>query len=404
MEKSEFAEKYPKSMVAYVALIFLAMFIYGISNQAIGTLISRIIEHYDIKMAFAGLLSSFSSAGNFAAIFVITIFVGRVNKMILMGMSLLFYSTSLYLISVAPPFGLVLATFALIGVFGATTDTLVNSLVADLMPGKISLGISLLHGMFGLGGLCGPIVIERLAANLNWEQVYFIISMLFLTYLVIYAVFVRLHWKLLSTRMSNEKQSGFGLSDIALFFMKKRHVLLLVTVFFYGGNQITLSVWIKRYVETYLNEPLWGAYTLSAMWLGIAICRLFISPLVKASSPIKICVGNFISALALVAGLLSGSVFGIAAASLVVGLSSGLTLPLVLALGCEWNKEKTALGTMVPFTVFFIACVLFPPLSGLISDQMGIPWGVALGAASAILTALFSGILNAGMKKEITVC
>jgi len=164
-------------------------------------------------------------------------------------------------------------------------------------------------------------------------------------------------------------------------------------MFFYAGSQITVAVWIKRYVETHLNEPAWGAYALSAMWLGTAISRLLISPGLKISASLKICLGNLISAIALTAGLSGSSVYGITAASLVVGLSSGLTIPLVLALGCEWHKEKTAFGSMMPLTALFISCVVFPPFSGLVSDLLGIPWGLAIGAVCAALTAVFSGFL-----------
>ena len=386
--------------LGYVTLIFIVMFFYGFSNQAIGTLITRIIEHYGIRMAQAGLLSSFTSAGNFAAIFVITIFVGRINKMLLMGASLFFYAASLYMVSAMPLFGIILVCFALIGIFGATIDTLTNSLLADLMPKNISRNMSLMHGLYGLGGLCGPIVIEALAGLLSWAQVYFIISIAFFIYVSAYAAFLAWHRSLLTTRMSHEKQGQFGVSDILRFFTQKRNVLLWIAMFFYGGNQSTLAVWIKRYVETHLDMPAWGAYALSAMWLGTAVCRLVISPNIKASSPMNICVGNLISALVLAAGLLSASAQGITAASLAVGLSSGLTVPLIIALGCELYKVKTAFGTLMPFTALFIAYVVFPPFSGFVSDSLGIPWGVAIAAMSAFLTAVFSNRLGANLKTE----
>ena len=383
----------------YIGLLFFVMFIYGISNQAIGTLITRIIEHYGIRMAQAGLLSSFINAGNFVAIFIITVFVGRINKMILMGAGLFFYAVSLCLISVAPPFGVILVCFSLIGVFGATIDTMTNSLSADFRPDNVSRTMSMLHGFFGLGGLCGPIVMEALAEKLNWEQVYFFVSLAYFIFVSVYAVFVRWQWRLLILHIYREKQARFGFSDMVRFFSQKRNALLWIATFFYGGNQTTIAVWIKRYVETHLNAPAWGAYALSAMWLGTAICRLVISPNIKASSQRKIFFGNIITAIVLAAGLLGGSAGGIAAASLVVGLSSGLTLPLLLANGCEWFPEKTAFGTLMPFTAFFMASVVFPPLSGLVSDSWGIPWGVALGGASAFLTAVFSGLLEARLKK-----
>jgi len=393
MNKQRFAQ-------GYISLIFLVVFLYGISRQAIGTLITPIIEYYGIKMAQAGLLSSFFSAGSFAAIFVITIFAGRINKMILMGASLFLYAISLYLISTAPQFGILLASFALIGVFGATVDTLTNSIIADLRPQNISWNISLLHGIYGIGGLCGPVAMERLSAVLSWTQVYFTISLAFIVYLIVYALFVKRQWRQLTMRMSREKQTRFGFSDIIQFFARKRHILLWVSVFFYSGNQTTMGIWIKRYVEIRLNTALWGAYALSAMWLGIVISRLLISPNIKASSLRKICVGNCISAIVLTAGLLSGSAQGITAASLAVGLASGFTIPLIVATCCEWHPEKTALGSLMPYTAIFVSSVVFPPLSGLVSDLLGISLGLAISAVCALAAAVFSGILDARLKSE----
>ena len=383
-----------------MALVFFVMFIYGISTQAVGALITRIIEHYGIRMAQAGLLSSFSSAGNFIAIVLITLVVGRINKMVLMGAGLFFYAASLCLISLTPPFAIILVCFAQIGIFGATVDTMTNSLVADLLPDNISRSLSLLHGLFGLGGLCGPVIIEYFAGVLRWEQVYFALSLAYFVYLVIYAAILRWQWSILTTRVSREKQAQFGFSDMVKFFAEKRNVLLWTATFFYAGNQSTLAVWIKRYVETHLNAPVWGAYALSAMWLGTAVSRLVISPSIKASSPKKIFFGNGITAVVLIAGLWSGSAIGVTAASLAVGLSSGLSLPLLLAMGCEWNPERTAFGTLMPFTAFFISSVVFPPFSGFVGDSLGIVWGVAVGAASAFLTAVFSGMLDLNLKSR----
>jgi len=338
--------------------------------------------------------------GSFVAIFIVTIFVGRINKIFLLGVSFFFLSASLFLISTAPLFGIILICFALVGIFAATMDTMINSLIADLMPGNVSLSISLLHGTFGLGGLCGPIIIERLADNLSWMQVYFTLSIVFLSYLISHGVFIKWQWSLLATHLSSSKQTRIGFSDIVQFVKRKRHTLLLLTMFFYGGNQITLVIWIKRYVETHLNEPAWGAYALSALWLGIAISRLIISPGIKAPSSRKIYIGNLTSALALIIGLLSSSALGTVIASFVVGLSSGFTIPLVVALACEWHRENTALGTTMPLTTLFTASIVFPPFSGLISDLLGIPWGVAVAAVSAILVAVFSGLLEMHLKSE----
>ena len=154
-----------------------------------------------------------------------------------------------------------------------------------------------------------------------------------------------------------------------------------------------MAVWIKRYVETHLNVPVWGAYALSAMWMGTAVSRLFISPNVKAPSVQKIFFGNAIAVIVLTSVLFSGSASVLAAAALVVGLSSGFTVPVVIAMSCEWHPEKTSLGTVMPYMAISIASVVFPPLSGLISDLLGIPWGFAVGAVCAFLSVVFSGLL-----------
>ena len=386
----------------YIPVLFFAMFIFGINSQALGTLITRIIAHYDIQMAQAGLLSSFLSIGSVTAAFTVAIFAGRVNKMILLGISIFLLAGGLFLLSRAPVFGILMAGFSLLGIFGATMDTLINSLVADLMPGKISTGMSLLHGIFGLGGLSGPIIIDFLARSLSWSLVYLTLSIAFLVFLVFYSVLLRWQWKNLVIVVSGGKKAGFDFSDIVQFLKKKKHILLMLTIFFYGGNQITMIIWVKRYVEIFLDVPAWGAFALSSLWLGIALSRLIVAPTVRASSPRKIFIGNLVSAAVVTAGLLSQSAPGILIASFASGLASGFTIPLILALGCEWNREKTAMGTMVPYTALFSAAILAPPLSGLIGDLAGIPWSVAVSAFSAVFAALFAGILDAHIKNEKT--
>ena len=374
--------------------LFLAMFFYGISNLAIGTLITRIIEHYSINMAQAGLLSSFISAGNFLAILVFSVLSGRLSKMILTGASVFFYGASLFFVSIIPPFGILLADFSLMGIFMSVMDMTSNSLTADLGPDRVDRNMSYLHGIFGLGGLCGPVVLERLAHLMSWAEVYRVLGTAYFVYFIVYSMFIMRQWNSLSQGLNTGKSERIGFGEIIGYFRLKRNLLLFFALFFYGGNQSIMAVWIKRYVETYLNVPAWGAYSLSAMWLGIAISRLFISPAIRCPPPLKICIGNLITALTLTAGLLCGFAPGIAAAALLTGLSSGLTLPLVMALSCEWYPEKTAFGTMMAFMAFYTSFVVFPPLSGFLSDLFGIPWGVSAAVFCALMASLFSGRLS----------
>ena len=384
----------------YVALLFLVMIIFGASKQAFGALISRIIAHYDITMAQAGLLFSVNSVGNFVALFIIAVFAGRINKMLLIGLSMFLMTISIFLISAAPPFSLMFVCFAFMGIFGTTAETLINPLVADLRPVNVSRNMSWMHGLYGLGGLGGPIVIERLISRMSWARIYFLLSAVFIVYLIVYAIVVRRQWSTLTQYVSNEKQSQFGFADILKFFTLKRNILLWLTMGFYVGSQSILSTWIKRYVEIQLGLPVWGAYALSALWLGTTASRLLISPNIKASPLLQICVGNLISVAALIAGLLSGSAGGITAATLMVGLSSGFTLPLVLAISCEWYPKKTTFGTLMLSTASFIAFIIFPPFSGFVSDHSGMLWGVAVGAACTFLATAFSGVLYFNLKSN----
>ena len=379
-----------RTVQGYVVLIFFVMFIYGLCAQIIGALISRIILHYNIQMSQAGLLPSFQYAGNFIAVFLVIVFSGRINKIIMLGISIFFLSGSLCLISTAPLFGILLINFSLMGTFFATLDTLINSLVADLRPDSIKTSISVLHGLYGLGGLSSPIVIERLVVRFNWTQVYFIAGIVLLVFFAAYALFVKLNWRALSVCLPHAGQMRFGFLDIIQFFKVKRNAFLWVSMFSYVGSHSILSIWIKRYVETHLNKPVWGAYALSAFWIGVALSRIVVSPNIKAPSLLKIMTGNLISALSVTAGLLSGSVYGITAAAFMAGLCAGFTIPLLVAQSCEWHQEKTAFGSLMALTAVFMSFVVFPPFSGFISDNLGIRWGVAFGVVCSTMAAVFS--------------
>ena len=384
----------------YIALLFFAMIMFGASKQAFGALISKIIAHYDIKMVQAGLLYSINSAGNFVSFFIVAIFVGRINKMLILGSSIFFMALSMFLISTAPAFGLLFVCFALLGIFAATSDTMSNPIIADLRPDKLSGNISMLHGLYGVGSLCGPIIMEALSGRLSWSQIYGSISLVFIIYLVIYSVVVKRQWKTLTMYISNEKQSRISISDILKFFTEKRNILLWITMLFYIGNQGVLSAWIKRYVEIQLGLPVWGAYALSALWLGTTIGRLFISPNLKVPTSLQVFFGNLIALVSMIAGLSSGSAMGITAAAFIVGLGAGSTYPLLFAIGCGWYPGKTAFGVLMPSTASFIGFVIFPPFSGFVSDHFGMLFGILVSTVCGLFTTVLSGMLHLNIRAQ----
>ncbi len=156
----------------------------------------------------------------------------------------------------SPWWGGVVGAAALLGVAGGGVDAGLNTVVA--LDGESRL-MNLLHGCYGIGAACGPLVVTlTLVATSTWRPAYIVLMVLeavmAVTWVVMRNRFPRL------PAVTDEPASPTAPTDRALRGML---VLSFGVFFFAAALESTTASWAASYLR--------GPVGLSAVWAGLAV-------------------------------------------------------------------------------------------------------------------------------------
>ncbi len=154
-------------------------------------------------------------------------------------------------------------------------DMVANALVADLHADRKERALSLLHAIFGVGALLGPLYARVLVdATGAWTNAYTLLGAAGLA--------------VLASRLSLRARRGAQRSPVpaaarggAGRLLRSRDVWLLAAILFlYVVHQSGLTVWLPTYMEREMGASKWLASVgPSLLWLGIVAGRFLTSAL-----------------------------------------------------------------------------------------------------------------------------
>ena len=162
-----------RSRALLTGYVYLLMFVYAFSMTMIGPLMPDLVGHYRISLASGGLLVTFMSAGGVAAMLLGGALSDRASKARLIALCFLAYGLVLLLAGRGPRLGLLYVLFFALGASTRYMDVLANALVADVHADHKERALSLLHAIFGIGALVGPLYARLLADSTgSWTNAY----------------------------------------------------------------------------------------------------------------------------------------------------------------------------------------------------------------------------------------
>ncbi len=379
----------------------LLMMAYGFSVTMIGPLLPDILAGYGLNLSSGGLFETFRSIGGIIAAFVGGLVSDRVSKKWLVALMFAGYGLTLAAIGRAPEHALLLLLFFTLGFTTRLVDSVSNALTADLYPTSSGTALNLLHMMFGVGALLGPLFARAvLNAHASWQSTYGSLVGLCAFVLVFYvlALYVSRHrWGFPIHRTAG--MTGRGIQPGFLRSMMRSLPLWMAAgiMFLYAGHQATMSVWLPLYVENDLGGSVFVASLGSSMfWIGI-VCGRFVSMLLvrQVRAEIIVAMGCILGGILLGAGFLSHSAEMLLAASLLTGLLTGGTIPLLISVTCAWFPASTGSVSAFIYLSASVARAIIPWLTGVLGQQISLPFGMAL----AWLTLLTAGILSYVMQR-----
>ena len=354
----------------------LIMIAYSSSMTVLPVVLSDLILQFSISSSQAGMMSSLISLGALSALVSSTYLQGRVRKSSVIVLAGVAASTVLVIISFSRSFAFILPCFYLQGFFlSGFLDPNVNAFMIDLNPANSGRYVSVLHALYGTGGLIAPLVFQQVIRHSGWQGVYLAAAaFLFMLTLPLGITGIKAGRESVPVI---KKDSKLTLKTINEFFSKRRNLLLLTCMFFYSATQNTHVLWIIRYMTTVLNNSGYGAIALSGFWVCCTICR-FVMPYVPGKPMLKFALGLLPGAVFLALGFLSGSALLLIVASCVFGLFGGHSIPTLVNECARQYPGATTFPSMLMFLSMHIASTIMAVLIGMASARFSLQYSIII--------------------------
>ena len=373
-----------------LALAFLAFIFIGMNDGVGGVLLPSLEQHYGLdKGGVSGLFFSGSIGYLLAALSSgpLTRLLGQ-RRFLTLGSGCLVFGMGLAML--APPWPLLLAAMAVVGLGMAVVDAGLNTYVAGLPNNSARLND--LHAFYGGGALVGPLLASGLlAVGAGWNTVYGVLAVCALLLVGGFAVIFPTTPAAPAPSASAPREGNVLRATLRLPMVWLGAALLAV----YVGLEVSVGSWAYSVLtESRGVAPGLAGALVSGYWLGLTAGRVVLGRVAGrwGNGPV-------------IAGSLGGTVLGLlvwglapgtAAAGLgllVAGFSLGPIFPTMIALAATFVPSR-----LLPSAIGFMASMgaggasLFPWLAGQLAARLGLPAISAYALAlSLVLLAVWGG-------------
>ena len=161
--------------------------------------------------------------------------------------------------------------------------------------------------------------------------------------------------------------------------------MILGAAVFYGGAQLGITSWIVHYMSERFNNADLGSVCLSVYWITATISRI-VAPKMPLPPKKLLVYGTGIAGIAHLLGVISGSAIAMLIATGVIGLASGLFIPMLVAESSRGNEHRTSLSTSAVFLLLCASRMTMPLMMGAASAS-SMAAAMILPAIATILSA-----------------
>jgi fucose permease len=361
----------PPLLRAQLGLCFFAFILIGANDGAFGVLIPSMRSHYGVSNATIGLLFLFASVGYLTAAFNSGLLVAKLGNrlFLLLGVGTFLFASTM--ISLMPPFTILLFMLFPLGFGGAILDAGLNAYIAGL-PRNTAL-LNYLHAFYGTGALLGPIIASGLLAiGFGWNSVYIV----WIGICIVLGVGVVFTFKG-HKRAENEKTEKTETKQNVLFTALAMRIVWLGALFllFYVGTEVSLGSWSYSFLtEERHGVPLLMGWAVSGYWLGLTLGRLTLARValnLGEKRMIQVCIAGVVAGVLLIwlVPLNGVSAFGLC----LTGYCLGPIFPTTIAL-----MSRLVPARILPSAIGFLASLgsmgaaLFPWLAGNLAQFIGL--------------------------------
>lgn len=379
-----------KDIKIYNASLKLSYIATAIWSGTLAVLLSDIINSYSLTGTREGLMSSMISMGALAALFAFIAVQGRLKKPQIITVCGFLASIMLMIKGIPMPFTLFLIACFLMGFGHGAVDSYQSSFVADLNPGNMAKHIGSLHGIFGIGGILTPIVLQRLLTRFDWRTIYVMVGIACMVLIAQFAVVA--HYMKSRVSVASRIEPKLTVAGIRKFFGERRNVFLLFCIFFGAAAQSGIIVWTIRYVSVSFGNPEIAAICLFAFWITSTVSRFYAPHLPLQPSQV-LAGGAFVSALIWAAALTINLPLAILIACGLTGLMSGCCISMALGEGAAIDPNKAGFSTNILMIFKTIGQVLSPIIVAFTMSLKNMQTGMFVTSVFFVINGVFAALM-----------
>ncbi len=388
-----------------ITLAFFAFILIGANDGAVGVLLPSMIAYYHVEKGTIGLLFLSMAVGFIASAFMSGLLVAKLGPRLFLMLGAALMLLTMFIISLEPPFLMMLVVFLPLGFGVAIIDAGLNAYIAGF-PRNAAL-LNYLHAFYGAGALLGPLIASGLLVlRVGWNNVYDVWVVMSLVLVIGLGVVFRR--RIVAAQAGQEGHEGHegqeGISTGAartgsnvLLDALRLHVVWIAALFllFYTGTEVSLGNWSYSFLTEARHGPtLLSGWIVSGYWLGLTLGRLLLGYIVQrvgSKRLIELCLLGVIVGVLLVWLI---PLEGVSAGGLCfTGFCLGPIFPTVIALTSQLVPSRllaSAVGFLSSLASMGVA--FFPWLAGNLMQRFGLwtllPYVITLAIAMILLWVL----------------
>lgn len=359
-----------------------------------GSLLTRMIDHYELTDSLAGIPGAAASAGGFIALFASMLLIGRVSKLNLLKISTGICAGFLILLSLASDFYVFVLAWCVIGIGLGGLDTILSSSMADIYQGQAAKRMMcILHLTYGLSYMLAPVVYSGLLncfekEEILWNKVYFCLAVVGLMLLAFLFFTARVVSGNGDSGKADKIENRLSANLITRLIKLEDGFLvkLMLAMFFHGIFLNGLSTWLNRYVgQTLLGE--FGDIALTFLYFGLMTSRLVMS-FSKISSEKYVSVAGFGAFGVLILAIFIQNPLLMCIAACIGGLFFGAMIPCMLTIGTTGLSDNSFLATTLMMLAFYLGQAVGAPLVGIMESSVNLHFGMGICSLFIALSSL----------------
>ncbi|MEG0832848.1 MAG: MFS transporter [Oscillospiraceae bacterium] len=380
---------------------FVFMASYAISFAMYSTILPSIIEFYKTDLTTASLFNVSESLGHIVIMFLTMLFADRVNKNKLLGAIVTLFGLVLIFSGKAPSFFVFLLMRVALGMTSSVCDNLTAAYISDITGENRAQTLSILHSLFGVGSLVGPLFAAYLLENgFVWQDTYVALGSVVLAsglaFLIVFAVIRKP-----DSAVVDGDSAGLKIKPPYLEMLKNRNVAVLC----FANVLLSFFMYFTSWLPTYLkmdNPAIYTtditAYIITMYSVGMIISRLSyagLSKKLRAATYLQY--QAIITAAVAASGLIVSNLYYWFVVAFLIGLVSGANYTAKFVLACEEYPRFSSTVTAITAIATALGSMIANPLINFVADTLSYKTAMFIPVAALVIVY---ALYLFGFKKE----